>query len=74
MTPCAVVICKEWKLSTVLHLFVVTTCKWSINPVPNPKPRRQSLLHMTTGVRLLQADDTTISNNKTEAVAVDENS
>jgi hypothetical protein len=27
----AVVICKVWKSAIVLYLFVVTSCKWSIN-------------------------------------------
>jgi hypothetical protein len=27
------VICKVWKLAIVLYLFVVTTCKYSINPI-----------------------------------------
>jgi hypothetical protein len=40
---CAVVICKVWKLAIVLQLLVVTTCKWSIISISNPKPRRESL-------------------------------
>jgi hypothetical protein len=27
------------EIAIVLLLFVVTTCKWSINPIINPKPR-----------------------------------
>jgi hypothetical protein len=30
---CVVVISKVWKSTRVLKLFVVTTCKWSINPI-----------------------------------------
>jgi hypothetical protein len=32
----------------VLRLFVVTTCKWPINPISNPKPCLQLHIHKTT--------------------------
>jgi hypothetical protein len=44
---CALVNCKLWKLATAPQLSVVTSrvLKWSINPISNPKPRRESLIH-----------------------------
>jgi hypothetical protein len=34
----AVVNCSVCELVTVLHLLVVTICKWSVNPITNPNP------------------------------------
>jgi hypothetical protein len=31
-----VVNCKVWKSAIVLWIFVVTTCKWAVNPFTNP--------------------------------------
>jgi hypothetical protein len=41
---CALAICKAWKSEMALKLILITNCvlKWSINPIPNPKPRRES--------------------------------
>jgi hypothetical protein len=40
--------CKLWKSSIVLQLFVVTTCKWSINSFTNRYPvYSHTLIHMT---------------------------
>jgi hypothetical protein len=33
-----VVISKVWKSAIVLYVFVVTTCKWSVNLFTNPNP------------------------------------
>jgi hypothetical protein len=42
---CAVMICKVWKSAMALQLSVFTSrvLRWLINPISNPKPRRQSL-------------------------------
>jgi hypothetical protein len=29
---------KVWKFAIVLYLFVIITCKWSLNPFTNPNP------------------------------------
>jgi accessory gene regulator protein AgrB len=46
----AVVICEAWRLVMALQLLVVSSCvyKWSINPISNPKLRRQSHTYYVT--------------------------
>jgi hypothetical protein len=43
----AVVICKIWKAAIVLQLFVVTTCKWSINLVIQNPGCSHSYMYVT---------------------------
>jgi hypothetical protein len=52
---CALVNCEVCKLVIVLQLSVITSCvlKWSINPISNPKPRLESLKHVTVGLSSL---------------------
>jgi hypothetical protein len=46
---CALVICKMWRSAMMLQLIVIMSCvlKWSINPISDPKPRRESLKIVT---------------------------
>jgi hypothetical protein len=46
---CAGVISKSVEISGgAINKCIYELCvKWSINPVTNPKPRRESLIHMT---------------------------
>jgi hypothetical protein len=49
---CAVVICEVWKLAIVLQLFVVMTYKWAMNPIANPKPCRESVIHVAICIQI----------------------
>jgi hypothetical protein len=48
------VVCEVWMLVMALQLSVFISCvlKWSVNPVFNPKPRRESPIHVTVSLKL----------------------
>jgi hypothetical protein len=46
---CVTVICKAWRLvnGAIITGSYQLCVKWSMNPISNPKPLRESLMHVT---------------------------